>query len=1018
MSRSACFVVAVSTLWAAAWLAAAGEGGVYIDRDPVVQAADRERLARNIMFHDFENRRDPDTGALLAESADFDNNNWPDFWEPVRAVGYPEYLIEAAGLANDTTGMIHGAYRDRPYRALRLEYDGTRVGVRTRVPVPVDPSMSYEFSLRTRDRDLEGAAIRAGLDWLQVDQASVQVVRSDFIPGLTPGQLDWAATPSRMLVNDPPPQANAVRFFVIVERDPGAVSGGYHGELWVDEVRLQPKPRIMVAVPRADAGRQGRVVSVSYSGLYDNIPDPDNPGFFRGKRYTRRVEVTDIHNRPVLVDPTRVLPIEADDDGLASEDVPFPGDRFGVYYFNIRLYDANQQLATDVMRSVAIMRPAPAPDGMAVRSGKPVFGVNSGEIPESVLSVHGRLREMLSRSGSRQAKLLPWRDDYARPGENDRYYNLLTEEIRGMRSAGIGLTGVMRPPTAMFGTSAIAQAIEENPERLGNIMQEAGRSIGLFIDGWQRGDDGDTGMIGMSPERMESVNARLADFASGLPVSWNRRLGDDVPGDFPERPDYVNAFEPSREPAGLLWRQASALFPWLFAPYSRLRGEIYPPERLVALAPPPATDTIEQQARERMRTGAWISLQPEPADPHEPNAGLEKTQLEQLMIRAIYASVLAPETIFLGPLYHPRHGLLRRDAGGTDTLETSARPAYLAASTLAEMLEGTQYLGQLALLWPFEAHVFRTPGRDQSVIAIWHNDAVEERTLSRGEIANGPPLTLVDWAGNRDPAPASIPVRRAPTFITGLPASLALTRMSVRVSPEPQAMAQTKRQNQMLEVVNHMNRQAPILFRLRYAARPEDGAMENGWTVSPEELRVNLPPYSPALTPGRLRYTVSPDPSSPVQHAAPGRSDKSGTKIAQTMMSVNSSPPADMTLFLPFNLHSEIDVDIERLERVDDPHFVTLQLKVRWFPTGTSRRRPEIRLTPYFMKKGQMKEPAPFPVAVKPLPVEMKGDPLAMFESIELRIPKAPYVRTWVGLEEDGGSAYYLVDVTDFMLAQ
>ncbi|MCC8190057.1 MAG: hypothetical protein LIP77_05375, partial [Planctomycetes bacterium] len=424
---------------------------------------------------------------------------------------------------------------------------------------------------------------------------------------------------------------------------------------------------------------------------------------------------------------------------------------------------------------------------------------------------------------------------------------------------------------------------------------------------------------------------------------------------------------------------------------------------------------LEEQARFSMRVGSWISLGTQPADPREPNSAAEKVQLEQMLIRAIYASVLRPDVVFLGELFDPARGMLRRDAADADTLATVARPIYLAAATLTRLLEGTEYLGQLGLLPPFEAHVFRRPASDEAVICLWHNDSAEERSLSRLEIATGPPLNLVDWAGNVEPLPAAIPVRRVPAFITGLSASLALTRMSVRIAPEPPVLAMNRRQNQTLEVVNHMSRQAPVMFRLRYAARP-DGAMENGWTVQPEELRLNLSPVTPSLAPGRPRYAISPDPNSPIQEASPGGVDKSGAKIAQVAMSVNTSPPADMMLYLPFRLRSDLDVDIEVLPRIDDPHFVTLQLKVRWFPSGAARRRNDIKLIPYYMKRGQMKEASAFPIAVRALSPEDRNRDDVLFETVELRIPRQPQVQTWVGLTEDGGSSFYSADVTDFLV--
>ncbi|MCD7895955.1 MAG: hypothetical protein LUG50_04685 [Planctomycetaceae bacterium] len=996
----------------------AGESGVTLERgDGAVAVADRDRIARTIYRHDFENFRDPDSGRLLPESAAIGTTGWPDFWEPIRAVGYPEYLIPTVRIEADESGFIPGSYRDVPNRALRMDFDGTRLGIRTRIPVPIDPTLAYEYSIMIRDLNFQGARIRTGIDWMRIEAAASSVLRSDIIPGVDTGQEDWPVTPYRMLVNDPPPEANAARLFFILDRDPGSIGGAYHGSVWVDNVTLRPLPKIHIEAPRQAGG--GRVIPVRYAGLFDNIPDPNNPGYFRGKRYTRMVEITDVYGQPMTTDPGRQLPVEADDDGFAVEDIAFPRERFGVYYFNIRLYDADDRLATDVMRSVAVMAPERPRDGMALHSSSPTFGVRAGIIPDGILKTPGLLRRILERSGVRITKVVPWRDSYNTSGENNDYYLSLVDEIRTLRSAGINVTGVIRPPSGMFGEGTLFDAAATYPDRLAAILSEAGRHLGLFMDGWQWGEDDDPSFsLIPAGSNLENLAGTLRNFAGGMPIAASVNLGDPALPAFPDPVATVEGFMRDTVPAGQLWPAAAPLFPWLFEPFYLERGAIYPPARLSRLAPPPPMDRLEEQARLASRSNAWLSLEPYRAHAHEPNAASERVQLEDIMIRTIYATAIRPEVVFLGDLFDPERGLLRRDVMGGNTLETMARPSFLAVGTMSELLEGTEYLGQLYLLPPFEAHVFRRPGTDQSVIVIWHHDARDELRMQRVEIANGPALELVDWAGNRTPLPSSFPVHRVPSFITRLPAGRARTPLRVRIDPRLPVKAQTRRQTQMIEVVNHMSRQTPLMIRLKYAARLPEGGMENNWMVQPEELRINLAPLSPQLDPGRLRYVVSPDPNSQIQEAAPNRADASGLKIAQVNASINSSPPADILFYLPFNLRSDIDVEVERLVRVNDPNFITLQLRLRWFPPEAERRRGEIKLTPYFLRHGQMKESAPFPVSVKASPPEDRGNPNAPFEAVELRIPRRPPMRTWVGLDEMGGSNFYIADVTDFILAE
>ncbi len=219
----------------------------------VSAAADRIRLARTIYRHDFENYRDPDTGRLLPEAAAIGQDAWPDFWEPVRATGFPEYLLGSIRVVNDDSGLIPGAYRDIPNRVLRMDFDGTRIGIRTHTPVPVNPALAYEFSMLYRCQDMKGARIRAGVDWMRIENTATSVLRSDAVPNLDTGQSDWSAVPYHMLVGDVPAEANAARLFVIVDRDPAAIGGAYHGAMWLDNVALRSLPKIRIDPPRAGA---------------------------------------------------------------------------------------------------------------------------------------------------------------------------------------------------------------------------------------------------------------------------------------------------------------------------------------------------------------------------------------------------------------------------------------------------------------------------------------------------------------------------------------------------------------------------------------------------------------------------------------------------------------------------------------------------------------------------------------------------------------------------------------------
>ena len=55
----------------------------------------------------------------------------------------------------------------------------------------------------------------------------------------------------------------------MIERLPGAVGGGYHGDLWVDDIAFERRPRITVAAETPAAA--ARSIPVSYTGLFDKL---------------------------------------------------------------------------------------------------------------------------------------------------------------------------------------------------------------------------------------------------------------------------------------------------------------------------------------------------------------------------------------------------------------------------------------------------------------------------------------------------------------------------------------------------------------------------------------------------------------------------------------------------------------------------------------------------------------------------------------------------------------------------
>jgi hypothetical protein len=988
-----------------------------------LETIDRQRLARNILAHDFENHRDRDTGMLLANSSDLDRNGWPDFWEPLRMVGFPEYLVADISIVPDRSPFLAGNYRDDDNHVLHIAFDGSPVGIMTSVPIPVNPELSYEISLRERDLNLAGAVIRAGLEWIHQDDQVTEYLRRDEIPDFRHGQIDWPVAARRLVVNDIPAKANAARIFITLAADQDQVSISHHGDIWFDDIRVRSLPKVSViptAPPTAGGGMAvGDVTSfdIEYQGLIDNIPDPENPGFFKGKRYTRSFNLTDIFDRPLPgLDSNRSI-INIDAQSRGRERLNIPASKYGVYYMNLKVYDADNQVVTDITRALSLIRPVQLTNTLENGLGKPTFGLVLGAPPENLLTHPGLLRQFLASSRVRQVKMSPWTDNFDPASQNNTYFNLLVDEIKKLRSSGIRVIGVVSPPKDYFNSNNLAVTLEDRGDAFNTLLAEAGRKFGIFVDCWQWGEDTDDSLRRLIGSDILGRSTQIMDEYSGgssMVLNVNLESGND----FRISPYFriMNAFNSNQSPPRAVWRAGARFFPWLYSMFYVARGATYPPLELNALAEAPPSDAVEANSRREREKSVWLSLPSPEVTPLKPDSFRERTQLEQIMIRSVYAAVLGPDSIFPGSLFDPSHGLLRFDTSDpSPKITTIARPAFLTLPVLGEMLEESRYLGPIDLLAPFEAHVFRRGNTDRAVIIIWHNDVAGTKNLSRREIANGPPLVMTDWAGNSQPLPPVIPVSRVPIFITGMSASMALTRMSVRVTPELPIRSMSRRQNQALEVVNHMITQAPIRFQIRLAAREIDGGMENGWALNPEDVRVNLSPVNPDFTPVRIRYNASPDPNSPIQTAGPGFADKSGVKMAQLNMSINTSPPADIILYPRFALKSDLDIDIERLVRNDDPQFVTLQMRIRWFPEARERRRGEIHLMPFYLRKGEMREFSALPVTVRALPPDQRTSPTTHYETVELRIPRSPPRQTWVGINEEGGSNFYLADVTAFM---
>ena len=111
-------------------------------------------------------------------------------------------------------------------------------------------------------------------------------------------------------------------------------------------------------------------------------------------------------------------------------------------------------------------------------------------------------------------------------------------------------------------------------------------------------------------------------------------------------------------------------------------------------------------------------------------------------------------------------------------------------------------------------------------------------------------------------------------------------------------------------------------------------------------------------------------------------------------------------------LRTDLRLRITRLEDVDDPGKLKLIAKLQWRPEGEDAKQGEMSLTPYFLKRGQLKTRRGN-VVLQALAPEANEDRWTQFE---LNIPvfrRANPPPTTIGFEENGGTRFFRLDITD-----
>lgn len=1017
------------------------------------QAELRAQYARGIEAYDFEPRGNS------IESRDLDGDGRPDYWEPVRDDSHPEHLISGVRIVEVPNDERPGLWRNSPGHVLKIPFDGTRVAFRTAIPKTIDPDLAYEVSAYAKTKGInlpserrgpvpEGGSppstfVRVKFVWLHGEDER-QIGKPDVIE-VPAGQTDWPisvdrGTPLNLLINDLPVDSRTglrpdrVRVILEVEDNPDVSGADRHGVVWFDDIRIKSRPKIRVDpvfrdVETLEEGQRPPPLrlEIKYLGLIANVPEGAG---FRGAQYSRSVRITDINGEPPLDHSGRPVsfPDAVIDPGprrYYDEQLALPLVNQGVYYLTVSLRGYLGAAEAEVSQVVGLTLPPRAADTDLRRPGADVggFGLRLEGLPYKLLqSKEGMLAEMVRRAGVQRVKVGVWPEDFKPQEQAQPYLEDLGRELRLMRSGGAHLSGIIAADPQFFGQNGAYAAMREQADTLDRLLDAIMPYLRAHIEDWQWGDDDDSSFsAGVDPEAMRVPRRALADKTAALvqccPVNISRRDAVLPPAAAAEA---VSLYVPADLPP---WRMLKALSVFAtsnFADLKSPRRVVYPSERLQELLPASYEDATAAETGHKV----WLSLELRSVPRHERNAAAERAQVEDLAVKAILARAAGVERVCLGRLFHTESGLCAVDGSG----RLVPRPALLAARTLEEHLAGAAYLGSFQLRDIFPNFVFHhpDPDRDEAVIALWYDGPQEAEYLDRLQLGDMP-LTVVDMAGNAralDPRDTRLLVRKSPLLVAGMSASLALTRMSLRISPVPRLTAMNEIQTQELSITNYFTSQLPVQFEISYAT-DADFVLERGWT-KPGRKKLDLRRGVKGAWPSdSLTYQVQPDPGSIIgvvprplddrPEIWPPRPESGapapGEKYVQVLADINTSPAVRFKMLRKTILASDLDVRLVRLKKQDTAN-LALQFQLKWLPPGGGDVRGELVLRPYYVKSGGFPKERP---AVS-VPAYSPGSDRAAV-TVELSIPVRPVAKTLVGLTEIGGSRFFILDVTEVLKA-
>jgi hypothetical protein len=1003
------------------------------------QSEERYQLARNFNIYDFEPRGDS------PKSRDRDGDGWPDYWVSLFGEEYPDDLKKDIRIVSDQGRP--GLYRYSAGHVLQMPFDGRKVAIQTRVPKVIDPALAYEITawgktegLNLPNTDKVTTYVRIWVIWLHVEEGSNDVELDRDAILVPPGQVDWPEEPLRKRFNDVPADANAVRIMLEISDNPDIPGADRHGWAWFDDIRIETRPKLSIPpvfkkITSDVIGAEGLLdVNIEYLGLIENMPDPDNPARFKGKDYSRVIEVTDmfgehptdLSGQPVMLNFNRTEQVNPGPARGYSEVLHLNLQKLGVYYVSVKLFGHRGAVETSVSQAVGLMK-APfqrrAADEVGLQETTGGFEIHLGAPPEAILQKdEGLLAELVKEAAVRQVKVDLWPPYYKPQDESQPYLEALKRELRSIRGSGVRITGVISNTAQPFRLLGMREVMKEKTDSLLQHLQAAVTHVGPHIEFWQWGDDDDPSF---SRHVDEAGTGRAREGLKGMVTAMVQIFPLDLadPNALLPDPDLAQAVE-VHVPLDLgdktMTLNLARLFPPIFKRLSQ-PGK-YPDAALAELAPKIVPGATPPPAEAERSQEAWVSVSLNPVERYERSAPRELQQLEDMTIKAIVAKAIGFPRICLGKMFVPGGGMAVLEKNGSAT----PRPSFLAARTLEEHLGSGSYIGSFQMRDDYSNYVFQQRN-GEAVVALWYNGSAKTQELPRLEIGSIP-LMLIDMSGNKSPIrDRTITVRRSPILITGMSAALAKTRMSIDIAKIPALESRHEMQRQTLAMSNYFTGQQVLVeLQLKYAA---DALFqrERNWMVRPQQIRdFNLPAAKagqPAPT-GKQFFEVEPNPNSVfgfIEYNAdklggvvwPLAEGKVGQKYVQLTVDLNTGNRVRMQILRKTRLASDLEVKVVHVDNQADPQHLNLQMQVKWFPDDTLGRSEgkEILLVPYYRKKSDLKAK----LSGITVPMYNPLDDETPARTVKFRIPRFPLGSAVIGLDEEGGSRFFIIDITDLL---